>query len=43
VILNADPYLYPLVTAGVIFLAVLIDSLRHTLLAGLNRRRIRHD
>ena len=43
VILNADPYLYPLVTAGVIFLAVLIDSLRQTLLAGLNRRPIRRD
>ncbi len=28
VILNTDPYLYPLVTSGIIFLAVLCDSLR---------------
>ena len=28
VILNADPYLYPLITSGIIFLAVLTDSLR---------------
>jgi ribose transport system permease protein len=41
VMLNADPYLYPLITAGVIFLAVLIDSTRHTLLAHARRRRIR--
>lgn len=41
VILNADPYLYPLVSAGIIFLAVLVDSLRVSLLAKLNRRRIR--
>ena len=32
VILNADPYLYPLITSGVIFLAVMIDSARNTLL-----------
>jgi ribose transport system ATP-binding protein len=32
VILNADPYLYPLITSGVIFLVVMIDSARHTLL-----------
>lgn len=41
VILNADPYLYPLVTAAVIFVAVLVDSTRHRVLAHLNRRRIR--
>ena len=29
VIVNADPYLYPLITGGVIFLIVMIDSLRH--------------
>jgi ribose transport system permease protein len=40
VILNADPYLYPLVTSGIIFLAVLIDSQRTWLLARLNRRKI---
>ncbi|MDO8544383.1 MAG: ABC transporter permease [Opitutaceae bacterium] len=43
VILNADPYLYPVITAAVIFLAVLTDSTRHTLLARLNRRRIRQE
>ena len=26
--MNADPYLYPIVTSGVIFLAVLLDTLR---------------
>jgi ribose transport system permease protein len=41
VILNADPYLYPLITSGIIFLAVLTDSLRGLLLAKLNRRKIR--
>ena len=41
VFLNADPYLYSVVVAAVIFLAVLIDSARHRLLARLNRRRIR--
>lgn len=40
VILNADPYLYPLVTSGIIFLAVLIDSARNRLIARLNRRQI---
>lgn len=29
VIVNANPYLYPLITGGVIFVIVLIDSLRH--------------
>jgi len=29
VMVAADPYLYPLITGGVIFLIVLIDSLRH--------------
>lgn len=29
VIVNADPYLYPLITGAVIFLIVMIDSLRH--------------
>lgn len=44
VILNADPYLYPLVTAGIIFAAVLLDSVRARLLEKLTRRRIRpHD
>jgi len=38
VILNADPYLYPLVTAAIIFLAVLIDSTRGRILAHWRRR-----
>ncbi len=40
VILNADPYLYPLVTAGIIFLAVLIDSTRSRLMAHWGQRKI---
>lgn len=43
VILNADPYLYPVITAAVIFIAVFIDSLRNSILARLTRRRIRHE
>ena len=43
VVRNADPYLYPLVTAGIIFLAVLLDSVRTRFLARLTRRRIRND
>jgi len=41
VILNADPYLYSLVTSGIIFIAVLTDSIRNGLLAKLTRRKIR--
>jgi ribose transport system permease protein len=41
VILNADPYLYPLITSAIIFLAVLTDSARSGLLAKLGRRKIR--
>jgi ribose transport system permease protein len=41
VLVNADPYLYPLVTSATIFLAVLIDSVRSTLLARGHRRKIR--
>jgi ribose transport system permease protein len=40
VMLNADPYLYPVVTAAVIFFAVLFDTTRQTILARLERRRI---
>lgn len=40
VILNADPYLYPLVTAGMIFLAVLLDNARGRLQARLGQRMI---
>jgi ribose transport system permease protein len=41
VILNADPYLYPLITSAIIFLAVLIDSSRTALLERWSRRPIR--
>jgi ribose transport system permease protein len=41
VILNANPYLYPLVTSAIIFIAVLVDSFRTTLLARMARRPIR--
>jgi ribose transport system permease protein len=41
VIINADPYIYPLVTSGIIFLAVLLDSARARLLTELHRRTIR--
>lgn len=41
VILNVDPYLYPLVTAGVIFVAVAIDSLRNRELLRRRLRKIR--
>ncbi len=41
VIINADPYLYPLIMSGVIFAAVFIDSLRHERLVTLGRRYIR--
>jgi ribose transport system permease protein len=41
VIINADPYLYPLVLSVIIFLAVFCDSLQHHLLAGMRRRWIR--
>ena len=40
VILNTDPYLYPLATSAIIFLAVLVDSWRTSLLEKLGRRRI---
>lgn len=43
VVRNANPYLYPLVTSAIIFIAVLLDSLRSRLLARLGRRRIRND
>ena len=40
VIGNADPYVYPLVMSAVIFLAVLVDSIRTRILARLERRPI---
>jgi len=41
VIINANPYLYSLITSCIIFLAVLIDGLRHRQLQKLKRRKIR--
>jgi ribose transport system permease protein len=43
VLLNVNPYLYPLVTSGIIFLAVLLDSQRTQFLSRLTRRLIRSD
>lgn len=42
VIVQADPYLYPLVTSGIIFAAVLVDSLRRRLRAHMTRRPLPH-
>lgn len=41
VIINADPYLYPLVSSIIIFLAVLLDGMRARALAKRSRRCIR--
>lgn len=41
VIINADPYLYPLITSSIIFLAVLTDSARSQWLARMRRPKIR--
>ncbi len=41
VIINANPYVYPLVTAAIIFLAVFVDSQRSRILETMNRRTIR--
>jgi ribose transport system permease protein len=41
VIINADPYIYPVVVAAIIFLAVLADSLRTNFLERTNQRQIR--
>jgi ribose transport system permease protein len=41
VLMNANPYAYPIVVSGIIFLAVLIDSVRTEMLQRLTQRRIR--
>jgi ribose transport system permease protein len=41
VMLNANPYIYPLTTGIVIFVTVLIDSLRHRQSVKMSRRIIR--
>jgi ribose transport system permease protein len=38
---DADPYIYPVITGAIIFVAVLIDNARHQRLAELRRRKIR--
>jgi ribose transport system permease protein len=43
VLLNVNPYVYPLVISGIIFIAVLLDSQRTRLLTRLTRRLIRTD
>ncbi len=40
-IVDADPYIYPLVIASIVFLVVFIDSVRYVLLQQLKRRKIR--
>lgn len=39
-IVDADPYIYPLITSGIIFLAVFVDSVRHGQLQQVKRRNI---
>ena len=41
VIVQADPYLYPLITSAIIFVAVLLDSLRSGLVTRFSKRKIR--
>ncbi|WP_052952552.1 ABC transporter permease [Devosia psychrophila] len=41
VLVNANPYIYPIVVSGIIFIAVLLDSVRTTIVARLSERRIR--
>jgi ribose transport system permease protein len=41
VMVNADPYIYPLTGAVVIFATVMVDSLRHERMLKLGRRKIR--
>jgi ribose transport system permease protein len=40
VMINANPYAYPLITGAVIFLATLLDSIRSGLVARMGRRQI---
>lgn len=41
VIVDADPYIYPMILSGIIFLAVLLDTTRQRLVQNLTRRQIR--
>ena len=40
-VIDADPYVYPMISGGIIFIAVLLDTLRQERLAQLRRRLIR--
>ena len=40
VMTNADPYAYPLIVSAIIFIAVLVDSVRTGILADSRRRAI---
>jgi ribose transport system permease protein len=41
VMINANPYAYPVITGAVIFIAALLDSIRSRTLARLERRQVR--
>jgi ribose transport system permease protein len=41
VMTNADPYVYPLIISAIIFIAVLVDSIRTGILDRLEMRKIR--
>lgn len=41
VMINANPYAYPVITGAVIFIAALFDSIRSRLQARMDRRRVR--
>jgi ribose transport system permease protein len=41
VMINANPYAYPVITGGVIFIAAFLDSIRTSTQARLNRRTVR--
>jgi ribose transport system permease protein len=43
VMINANPYAYPVITGGVIFIAALFDGIRSRLQIRINRRAIRRD
>jgi ribose/xylose/arabinose/galactoside ABC-type transport system permease subunit len=40
VMINANPYAYPVITGGVIFLAALLDGVRSSVVARISRRQI---
>ncbi|MCR9296768.1 MAG: hypothetical protein NXI32_29015, partial [bacterium] len=40
-IINADPYLYPIILSAIIFASVALDATRARIVDKLNRRQIR--